>query len=157
MIPLMIANIVTTTILLGVNKNDRDFSRYDYSLPITNDAGTPLEAIHLDIANAEPPSSPLLENWRFDTSSGVDYWSSVVSNDLQPTQSTVLRFAADWLTNFTYSAYFFDPVTYDELLETGTVTIVSRGPLEVPDPASLAFLLGSFGILLGRKHKRTAS
>jgi hypothetical protein len=157
MTPLIIANIVTTAILLGVNNNDRNFTRYDYSLPITNDVGTPLEALHLDIANAEPPSSALLENWRFDTSSGVDYWSSVVANDLQPSQSTVLQFTADWLTTFTYSAYFFNPVTYDELQETGTVTVVIRGPLEVPEPASLAFLFGSFWLLLSRKNKHPAS
>ena len=157
MTPLILANVVTTVFLLGANSNDPSFTRYDYSLPITNDAGTPMEAIHLDIANAEPLKSSLLENWRFDTISGVDYWSSVVTNDLQPNKSTVLKFTAGWLSSFTYSASFFDPVTYDQLEEDGTVNAFAFGPLEVPEPASLAFLLGTFWLLLGRNTKRSAT
>ena len=145
----LFANIVVSAILLGANNGDPGGNRYDYSLPITNDTSTPLDAIHLDIDDAQPDEASSLENWRFDAVSGVDYWSSVVASDLQPTESTVLKFTAGWLTSFGYSALFFDPVTFDEFEVDGTVAVV---PL--PEPASFALLSsGFFWILIGKKSR----
>jgi hypothetical protein len=149
----LLANITMTITLLGVSNNDPGFSWYDYALSITNNTATPMEALHLDIPDVQPDAASLRENWRIDTLSGVDYWSAVVENDLQPTESTTLRFTARWLDGFNYSASLFDPLTYDEYQENGTLTIMRSGPLEIPEPATLACLsLGFLWLLRRRKN-----
>jgi hypothetical protein len=158
-----LASICSVALVLqGVSKDDTNFTQYDYALKITNDSSTPLEAINLELAWARADSSSLRDNWLFDTFSAAgeppitEYWSTLADSDLQPGASTTLRFTSPWLTSVNYSAYFFNPITYDEFEENGVLTVDHRmGPIEVPEPATLllAFACATW-LCLERPRKR---
>jgi hypothetical protein len=148
MVPLIVS-VAVSAFLLGAHDGNSGSGLYDYSVNITNDTSTPLDAIHFYIDDATPDASSLRENWQFDTLSGVDYWSLAVANDLQPTDSTVLRFATGRFDSIDFTATYFDPVTFDQFDDSGTMLVHVA-----PEPGSVGCLgLGCVWLLGGRRKR----
>ena len=139
--------------LLGVAPADRDFTRYAYSVTITNDSALPVESVWLGVP-ASVNRGELPPTWLCDVdASGILYWSSVGANDLQTGQAWTFDFESGLATAVDWEVDTFDSVTLDEWADTGTAMIQYPVILEVPEPGTLA-VLGVAIMALCRKGMR---